>query len=86
MRGHTNDDKEADVAELKYKKAMEKLEEIIARIESDDIDVDELSQKVKDAAELIEICKQRIDKAEMDVRKVVKNFENQTVSSEKENV
>jgi exodeoxyribonuclease VII small subunit len=63
------------VAELKYQKAMEKLEEIIARIENEDIDVDELSQKVREAADLIQLCKARIDKAEMDVRKVVKDFE-----------
>lgn len=63
------------MAELKYQKAMEKLEEIIARIESEDIDVDELSRKVREAADLIQVCKARIDKAEMDVRKVVKDFE-----------
>lgn len=71
------------MAELKYQKAMEKLEEIIARIESEDIDVDELSQKVKDAAELIQACKQRIDKAEMDVQKVVKDFEKAAPISER---
>ena len=37
------------MAEVKYSKAIERLDEIIGKIESDDIDVDELSLKVKEA-------------------------------------
>ncbi len=57
--------------ELKYNKAIERLDEIIAKIESDDIDVDELSLKVKEAVELIRTCKAKIDKAQLDVKQVV---------------
>jgi exodeoxyribonuclease VII small subunit len=63
------------MADVKYSKAVEKLDEIIAKIESDDIDVDELSVKVKEAVELIKVCKSKIEKAELEVKKVVENLE-----------
>ena len=63
------------MAEIKYSKAMEKLEEIIHKIENEEIDVDELSAKVKEAVGLIKMCKERIEKAELDVKQVVKDFD-----------
>ena len=60
--------------DIKYAKAVERLDEIISQIESEDIDVDELSVKVKEAVELIKVCKARINKAEMEVKKVVEDF------------
>ena len=63
------------MADIKYSKAVEKLEEIIAKIESESIDVDELSLKVKEAVELIKVCRQKIEKAELDVKQVVEGFE-----------
>jgi exodeoxyribonuclease VII small subunit len=62
------------MADVKYKKAIERLDEIIANIESDDIDVDELSLRVKEAVSLIKLCKSKIDKAEMEVKQVVEEF------------
>ena len=63
------------MAELKYNKAVQKLDEIIAKIESEDIDVDELADKVKEAVILIKVCKTKIEKAEMEVKQVVDGFE-----------
>ena len=63
------------MADLKYTKAIEKLDEIITKIESEEIDVDELSLKVKEAVDLIKLCKAKIEKAEMEVKKVVENFD-----------
>ena len=60
--------------DIKYAKAVERLDEIMSQIESEDIDVDELSVKVKEAVELIKVCKARINKAEMEVKKVVEDF------------
>ncbi len=59
---------------IKYGEAVQKLEEIIAKIEGEEIDVDELSQKVKDAVVLINTCKEKIEKAELEVKKVVEDF------------
>ena len=59
------------MAEVKYSKAIERLDEIIGQIEGDEIDVDELSLRVKEAVNLIKLCKSKIDKAEMEVKQVV---------------
>ncbi|MBP6343578.1 MAG: exodeoxyribonuclease VII small subunit [Candidatus Omnitrophica bacterium] len=63
------------MADVKYSKAVEKLDEIIRKIESEDIDVDELSLKVKEAVELVKMCKGKIEKAELEVKKVVEDLE-----------
>jgi exodeoxyribonuclease VII small subunit len=63
------------VAELKYGKAVQKLDEIIRKIENEEIDVDELSQQVKEAVELIKLCKAKIEKAELEVKQVVAGFD-----------
>ena len=62
------------MADIKYSKAIERLDEIINKIESDDVDVDELSLKVKEAVDLIKVCKSKIDKAELEVKQVVEDF------------
>jgi exodeoxyribonuclease VII small subunit len=59
---------------LKYNQAIERLDDIIAKIESDDIDVDELSLKVKEAIDLIKLCKSKITKAELEVKQVVEHL------------
>ncbi len=63
------------MTEVKYSKSIQKLEEIIEKIESEEIDVDELSVSVKEAVALIRICKSKIEKAELEVKKVVDGFE-----------
>jgi exodeoxyribonuclease VII small subunit len=60
---------------VKYKEAIDELNEILLELESESIDVDEVSQKVKRAVELITLCREKIDKTEMEVRKIVKDFE-----------
>ena len=61
-------------AQIKYREALARLDEIIGSIEDEDIDVDELSLKVKEAVDLIRVCKARIDKAEVEVKKVVEDL------------
>ena len=66
------------MGDIKYSKAIEKLEEIMEKIESDSIDIDELSDRVKEAVELIKVCKAKIEKAELEVKQVVETFEKET--------
>lgn len=65
-------------AQVKYRKAVERLDEIISKIENEDVDIDELSIQVKEAVELIRLCKAKIDKAEMEVKQVVEDFAKET--------
>jgi exodeoxyribonuclease VII small subunit len=60
---------------MKYSKAMERLEEIIRKIENEEIDIDELSDKVKEAVNLVKLCKEKVEKAELEVKEVVEGFE-----------
>lgn len=62
------------MTDIKYSKAVKKLDEIIAKIESEEIDVDELAERVKEAVDLIKLCKSKIQKAELEVKKVVAGF------------
>lgn len=57
--------------EITYEKAIEELEEIVAKIESEEIPVDELAEKVKRAGELIKICKTKLYKTEEEVKNVL---------------
>jgi len=60
--------------DVKYAKAVERLDEIIEKIESEEIDVDELSSQVKEAVGLIKTCQDKIEKADLEVKKVVDGF------------
>ena len=60
--------------DIKYNKAIQELESIIEKIQSQQIDVDDLSKEVKKAIELIKLCKAKIEKTEMEVEEVVKSF------------
>lgn len=63
------------MADPKYSKAVERLEDIIEKIENEEIDIDELADKVKEAVGLIRLCKDKIEKAELEVKAVVDGFE-----------
>ncbi len=65
------------MVEMKYSKAVEKLEAIIHKIEDGEIDVDELAAKVKEAVRLVKVCKAKIEKAEMEVKELVEDFATQ---------
>lgn len=64
---------------IKYREAIVELQNILDGLESEQIDVDEVSQKVKRAVELIKICREKIAKTELEVRKVVKEFQNDSI-------
>ncbi len=63
------------MADIKYSKAVARLEEIMGKIESEEIDIDELSEKVKEAAVLVKLCRDKIAKAEFEVREIVAKFD-----------
>ena len=72
------------MVEVKYSKAIKRLEEIISKIENEEIDVDDLSSRVKEAVDLIKICKTKIEKAQMEVKCVVDKFEEEAVEDNEE--
>jgi exodeoxyribonuclease VII small subunit len=60
---------------IKYGKAIEELNSILAELESERVDVDEVTSKVKRAIELIKLCRDKIGRTELEVSKIVKEFE-----------
>lgn len=58
-----------------YKKALEEIEQIVQKIESEDIDVDELSTMVKRAAELIKQCKTKLKTTGDELEDIIQNLE-----------
>jgi exodeoxyribonuclease VII small subunit len=60
---------------LKYKEAMEEIEEIIARLEDNKLDVDELGEKVKRVAQLVAFCKARLHETEEEVENILRSME-----------
>ncbi len=69
------------MTDIKYSKAMLKLEEIIKDIENEEVDIDDLSQKVKEAVSLVRTCKDKISKAEVEVKEVVAGFDGEEKGS-----
>lgn len=69
------------MTDIKYSKAMQKLEEIIKDIENEEIDIDDLSGKVKEAVSLVKTCKDKILKAEVELKDVVAGFDGEEKAS-----
>lgn len=53
--------------EFSYDKAMQEMEEIIAKIESGDCKIDDLTVEVKKACDLIAQCRKNLREIEQDI-------------------
>ncbi len=54
-----------------YGEAMEKLERLVAQIESNELNIDALGDKLKEAQELIKFCKDKLYKADEEIKKIL---------------
>lgn len=54
---------------LTYEKAMNRLEEIVKKIEGGEMDIDSLAANLKEAKALVEYCKEKLTKVEAEVNK-----------------
>jgi exodeoxyribonuclease VII small subunit len=70
-----SDDPEAETEEIGFSAAMQELEAILGRIESEEVDIDQLAEELGRAAELLELCRGRIRKAEVEVSQIVQSLE-----------
>ena len=52
-----------------YEQAMKRLEEIVARIDSNELDIDSLGESLKEAQELIRFCREKLYKADGEDKK-----------------
>ncbi|MGM9701757.1 MAG: exodeoxyribonuclease VII small subunit [Prevotella sp.] len=55
----------------KYEEAVQQLEEMVARMESDEIDVDTMAKQLAKAKQLIALCKAKLTKADDEIQKIL---------------
>ena len=58
-----------------FTEAMEQLEEILRRIESEEIDIDQLGVELKQATQLLELCRGKLKRAEVEVHQILETLE-----------
>ena len=56
---------------LNYTQAMQRLEEIVAKIESGEMNIDSLTDNLKEAKELMNFCKEKLTKVENEVKTIL---------------
>ena len=54
-----------------YTEAMERLEKIVASIESNELDIDQLGDNLKEAQKLIKFCRDKLYKADAEIQKML---------------
>ena len=62
------------MSDIKYSQALERLENIIKKMEDEEIDIDDLSEQVREAASLVKVCRDKICKAELEANAAVDAF------------
>jgi exodeoxyribonuclease VII small subunit len=77
-----SDKRENKTDEIGFSAAMQELEAILGRIESEEVDIDQLAEELSRAAELLELCRGRIRKAEVEVSQIVQGLETAPAEAE----
>ena len=54
-----------------YSQAMERLEKIVAQIDSNELEIDVLAEKIKEANEIIAFCSDKLIKADQEIDKLL---------------
>ena len=60
--------------EMTYTKAMQELETIVAKMQSDNCDIDALADYTKRAAELIKYCREKLFTTDEEVKKCIESL------------
>jgi len=72
------------MAEKSFEEALQKLEEIVSRLENGDIPLEESINIFKEGVELTRFCKEKLNEAETQLKKLVKdengNFQLELIS------
>ena len=58
-----------------YRMAIDEIESILKKIESQDLDVDDLGSKLKRINELVKLCKKKLHTTEKEVEKIMGEME-----------
>jgi len=58
-----------------YRKSIDEIESILAKIENGETDIDDLAAEIKRAAQLLKDCKEKLSLTEQKVEKIMKTDE-----------
>lgn len=64
----------AEETPLNFNEAIQELEGILQRVDSDATDIDRLANELQRATELLELCRGKIRKAEVEVNQIVQKL------------
>jgi len=56
---------------MTYAEAVDRLQKIVAAIESNELEIDQLTEKLKEAQILIAFCKDKLTRTNDDVKKIL---------------
>ena len=59
--------------ELSFEESLEKLEEIVNKLENGDVPLDDAIEEFKNAMDLVKICNDKLNTAEESIAKIVKD-------------
>ena len=65
----------ADLANLRFGEARDRLETILDTLEKNEVDIDDLAERVKEAAALIRVLHDKLTKTKVEVEKVLADVE-----------
>lgn len=65
---------EQDQPQPTFSEALQELEAILERVDSEATDIDSLAEELQRATELLELCRGKIKKAEVEVNQIVQKL------------
>lgn len=60
-----------------YEEALEKLQQIVRKLENREVKIDDLAQTVLEAKALVEFCREKLDKTEEEINKIIQPASNE---------
>jgi len=54
-----------------YEEALQRLKEIVSKLEAKEVKIDMLSETVLEAKELVDFCRKKLDKTEEDIKRII---------------
>ncbi len=65
----------ATIKKATYQDALNEIDEILGKIESNELDIDELAEKVNRVSFLLKFCKDKLQKTNEEVEKILNEME-----------
>lgn len=64
------------MAEMTYEEALNKLQQIVRKLENREVKIDDLAKTVLEAKALVEFCREKLNKTEEEINKIIQPSQN----------